>query len=119
MKKNIALFALAAAALMAAPAITCAQEAAGTNAPAAAAPTHKHGLPFKGKITAVDATAMTITIGEHTYNITSKTKISKDGNPATLADFAVGDSVAGAYKKNGDKLDALSLHSGAKKKKAE
>lgn len=120
MKKNIALFALAAAALMAAPAIACAQDTANTNSPAATAPAHKkHGLPFHGKVTAIDAAAATVTVGTQTYNITSETKVTKDGNPATLADFAVGDTVAGAYKKVGDKMNATVFHSGAKKKKAE
>ena len=116
MKKNIALIALAAAALLATPAITVAQDAA---TPAPAAPAHKHGLPFKGKIAAVDATAMTVTVGTQVYTITSETKITKDGKPATLADFAVGDMVGGYAKKNGDKLDATVLHSGGKKKTAQ
>jgi len=117
MKKNIAFIALAAAALLAAPAITRAQDA---TTPAPAAPAHnKHGLPFKGKIAAVDATAMTVTVGTQVYNITSETKITKDGKPATLADFAVGDMVGGYAKKNGDKLDATVLHSGGKKKAAQ
>jgi hypothetical protein len=120
MKKNLALFALAAAALLAAPALTRAQDAA-ANSPATPAPAPKkhHGLMFHGKIAAVDTTAMTVTIGTKTYNITSGTKISKDGKPATLADFAVGDMVGGAYKMDGDKLDATVLRSGGKKKKAE
>jgi len=116
MKKHIALYAIAAAALIAAPASIRAQDAATTNSPAATAPVHKkHAVPFKGKITAVDATAMTVTVGTQVYNITSETKIAKDGKPATLADFAVGDMVAGAYKKDGDKMDAMVLHSGKKK----
>ena len=118
MKKNIALIALAAAALLAAPAITRAQDAA-TNAPSATEHAgKKHGLPFHGKIAALDATAATVTVGTQTYNITSETKITKDGNPATLADFAVGDMVGGFSKKDGDKLNATTLHN-AKKKKAE
>ena len=56
MKKNIALIALAAAALLAVPAITRAQDAA-TNAPAA--PAHKKA-GIHGKVSAVDATAMTV-----------------------------------------------------------
>jgi len=114
MKKNIALIAIAAAALLAVPTITRAQDAT-TNALSATAPAHKHGLPFHGKIAAIDTTAMTVTVGTQVYNITSKTKITKDGNPATLADFAVGDLVGGYAKKEGDKLNATVFHSGKKK----
>ncbi len=115
MKKNIALIAITAAALLAVPAITRAQDTA-TNSSAATAPAHKkHGLPFHGKIAAIDATASTVTVGTQTYTITSETKITKNGQPATLADFTVGDSVGGAYKKDGDKLNATVFHSGKKK----
>ena len=44
-----------------------------------------------GSLKAVDKTAMTIALGEHTYQITSETKISKGGKPATLADGVVGE----------------------------
>ena len=117
MKKNTLLYAIAIAALLTTPAVVRAQDAASTNAPAATAPAKKHGMQFKGKIVAIDATAMTLTVGTKTFNITSTTKITKDGKPATLADFAVGDPVSGNYKKNGDKLDATALHD--HKKKAE
>lgn len=120
MKKQIALFSLVAAALLALPAVNFAQDAA---KPATADQTtpapKKNGLPFHGKISALDATASTLTVGSLTINVTSTTKITKDGKPATLADFAVGDQVAGAYKKDGEKLNATTLHSGGKKKKAE
>ena len=136
MKKQItklALFSLIAAALVAVPAASRAEDkpAATPATPAApaapAAPAKKHGaLPFHGKIAAVDATASTITVGSLTLNITSETKITKDGKPATLTDFAVGDKVGGSYKKDGDKLNATVLHpakgdkaESKKKKKAE
>ena len=122
MKKQIALFSLVTAALIAVPAINFAQDA--TTPPAASAKKHA-GQTFTGKITAVDTTANTVTVaaadGSLTLNVTSTTKITKDKNSATLADFAVGDQVAGAYKKDGDKLNATVLHNGkaGKKKKAE
>ena len=120
MKKQIALFSLVTAALVAVPTINFAQDA-NTTPPAV----KKHaGQTFAGKITAVDTTANTVTVAAAdaplTLNITSSTKITKDKNPATLADFAVGDSVDGTYKKYGDKLNAIALHNGkGKKKKAE
>ena len=130
MKKQItklALFSLIAAALVAVPAASRAEDKPAATPAAPAAPAKKHGaLPFHGKIAAVDATASTITVGSLTLNITSETKITKDGKPATLTDFAVGDKVGGSYKKDGDKLNATVLHpakgdkaESKKKKKAE
>ena len=128
MKKHIArlsLLTLCAAAILAVPASSRAQ--ATTNAPATAAqtpPVRKHTatpsatLPFHGTLTAVDTNAMTLTVGKRTFDMTSDTTITKDGKPATLADFAAGDSVAGSYKKDGDKLKVTTMHN-AKKKKAE
>ena len=119
MKKNIALIALAAAALLAVPAITRAQDAA-TNAPAA--PAHKKA-GIHGKVSAVEATAMTVTVtgkaGDNTYNVTSDTKIMKDGAPATFADITVGEMVYGTFKKDGDKMNAVKITIGKAKKKAE
>jgi hypothetical protein len=72
-------------------------------------------LPFHGKLKALDNTAKTISVGTETFQITSETKITKAGKPATLADGAVGDDVAGAYKKDAEgKLNALSLRFGPK-----
>jgi hypothetical protein len=118
MKKQIALLALIAASLVAVPAAGYAQNAtnapATTNAPAA----KKHsGQPFHGNLAALDATAGTITVGKTTYSVTSETKITKDGKTAALADFAVGDTVGGYAKKDGEKLTATVLHTGEKAKK--
>lgn len=117
MKNNFAkitLFALAAA-LIAVPAVSRAADA--TNAPAATAPAKKHVLSFHGKATAVDTAS--ITVGGLTINITSDTKIKKDGKAATLSDIKVGDTVGGSYTKDdAGKLTAATLHSGEKKKKS-
>ncbi len=124
MKKQIALYAIVTAALLGAPAIIRAQDASAPTADAPAAPAKKHGLSAKGKIAAVDATAMTLTVGEQSFTATSDTKVSKNGNPATFADLAVGDSVSVSYKKGeADKLTATSITVGGKgkgkKKKSE
>jgi hypothetical protein len=132
MKKHIAKFSmltLCAAAILAVPALSRAQDT--TNAPVAAAqtpPVKKHtaapsaALPFHGTLTAVDTNAMTLTVEKRTFDMTSETTITKDGKPAVLADGAVGDQVTGAYKKNAEgKLDAVtvrfSANTGGKKKK--
>jgi hypothetical protein len=72
-------------------------------------------LPFHGKLKAVDSTAKTISVGEQTIQITSDTKITKAGKPATLADGTVGDEVAGSYHKTEDgKLNASMVRFGPK-----
>src|ERR1700728_1425839 len=70
---------------------SAATTAASTAAPAAAKKTR-----YSGTLSAVDATANTVTITDKTepaktFSITSATKIKKDGKIATLADFKVGD----------------------------
>ena len=119
MKNNIIkliLFSLAAAALVAAPAVTRAADS--TNAPASAehAP-KKSNLPFKGKVTAVDTNAMTFSTANMTIAITSATKISKGDTPAVFADITIGATVTGSYIKDADgKLNAKSVKISEKKK---
>jgi starvation-inducible outer membrane lipoprotein len=60
--------------------------------------TKKAAHPFRGKLAGVDKTAKTIKVGESTYQITSTTKITKDGKPATLEDGVVGQPVSGYVK---------------------
>jgi hypothetical protein len=133
MKKHIArfsMFTLCAAAILAAPALSRAQDT--TNAPTAAAqtpPVRKHSvapsatLAFHGTLTAVDTNAMTLTVEKLTLDMTSETIVTKDDKPAVLADGAVGDQASGSYKKNAEgKLDAVTVRFSAKsegKKKKE
>jgi len=75
-------------------------------------------LPFRGKVGAVDKTAKTITLEgkekSRTFQITSGTKITKDGKPAVLDDVTVGESVRGVAKENAaGKLEAVTLKVGA------
>jgi Domain of unknown function (DUF5666) len=120
MKKHIALFTIIGAALFGASASIHAQDAASTNSATATEHVKKHGAPFHGKVTAVDTTAMTVTVGTKTFDVTSDTKITKDGQPATLTDVTVGEVVAISYKKgDAGKLNATTIHIGAKKKKTD
>jgi hypothetical protein len=113
---KITTLSLFAAAIIAAPALSRAQDTS-TNAPAVSAQKHRHGAPFHGTVSAVDANAMTLTVGKLTVQVTSETKIIKDGKPATLADGVVGEPVRGYYKKDADgKLSATTVHFGSKKK---
>jgi len=78
----------------------------------------KDTAPFHGKISAVDMTAKTITVGERIFQVTSSTKIMKAGKPATLDEATVGEEVGGLYKKAEDgKLELLSLRLGPKPEK--
>jgi hypothetical protein len=121
MKKNLlklAGFSLLTAALVAAPTPTFAAEKKGKpETPAAekkAAPKGERG-PFHGKLAAVDKQAKTITVGQRTFQITSETKIKKNGKPATLDDAVVGEPAGGYFIKGDDgKLVARSLNLGAK-----
>lgn len=113
MKKQIALFSLVAAALIAAPAAVRAED----KAPAATEAKPKKNADataFHAKVTAVDAAGSSITLGELKLNVTAETKISKDGKTATLADFAVGDDAHGSYKTADGKNNANSLRTGQK-----
>ena len=128
MKKQIALFALVAAALVAAPSIVRAEDKpakpeASTNAVPPVAKKHG-GTPFRGKVASVDAAAATVSVGKMTVHITSETKITKDGKPATLSDITVGEKISGYAKKDeAGKLDATVINlgkvEGKKPKKAE
>ena len=71
--------------------------------------------PFHGKLGAVDKGAKTITVGERTFQITSDSKLSKGGKPATLDDAVVGEEVSGNYQKSDDgKLNARTVRFGPK-----
>ena len=124
MKTNmfgITIASLIAALVAVAPSHALAQDAK-TNKPATtekkAAPKGEKKdarIPFKGKLTAVDKNAMTITVGERTFKITSDSKLSKAGKPATLADAVVGEEVGGNYLKGDDgKLNARTVRFGPK-----
>ena len=81
-------------------------------------------LPFKGKVSAVDKTAKTVTLEgkekSRTFQVTSETKIHKADKPGTLDDVTVGGTITGAYKDNEGKLEAITINIGkAEKPKAE
>ena len=113
---------LLAAAIVAAPTQLLAQS---TNKPAAdkTAPATKHDStskkkaahPFHGKLAAVDKVAKTIKVGETTYQITSATKITKAGKPATLEDGVTDEPVSGYVKPTDDgKMVLTTLTFGSK-----
>jgi hypothetical protein len=84
-----------------------------TLAVSAADETKARPIPFRGKIATVDKQAKTVKVGERTFNITSDSKLTKAGKPATLDDATVGEEVGGAYKEGTDKkLEVVSLRIG-------
>jgi len=111
---------LLAAALAGTPALSGAQDTNANQMPASGQTAPKsRSLVFRGKISAIDATASTLTVGKRTFGVTAETKILRDGKPATLADGQVGEPVSGAYRKSDDgKLIATTLHLGAKAEQA-
>ena len=123
---KIAVLSLLAAAIAVAPGQAFGQETKKENKgkKAAVEKAEKAGksgaIPFRGKISAVDKTAKTITVGERAFQITSETRIMKAGKPATLNDAAVGEEIGGSYTKADDgKLTARSVRIGPRPEGAE
>lgn len=76
-------------------------------------------FPFRGKISAVDLSAKTITLPgkekNRVFQVTGETKIVKDGKPSTLESAKVGDEVGGrALAASDGKLDLVALRIGPK-----
>ena len=78
-------------------------------------------MPFRGKVSAVDKTKKTVTLeGKEkgrTFQITSATKITKEGKPALLDDVIVGQTIGGLAKENAGKWEIVTLSVGANAKK--
>jgi hypothetical protein len=69
--------------------------------------------PYKGKLTAISASSLTVANDSTTLTliIDAKTSIKKDKKPAKVTDFAVGDYVTGSYVTDASgKMVAHSLH---------
>ena len=119
MKKLLALAVLTALMTWASPGAPAAEGAKDKSPQASKSENKPKQMPFRGKISAVDKTAKTITLeGKEkgrTFQITSATKITKDGKPSVLDEVTVGESVGGLAK--GDaagKWEILTLNVGAK-----
>ena len=69
-------------------------------------------VPFHGTLTA--KTDASITIKERVFEVTSETKIVKNGKPATLAEGETGKAVSGQYRKFEGKLVAKLINFGEK-----
>jgi hypothetical protein len=97
-----------------APATTTASPDATATAPVKAKKAKKTApVAYKGSITAIDASSVTVagTSKTLTLAIAPTTKYLKDKKTATLADFAVGDAVTGSYTTDATgAMTAYSLH---------
>jgi hypothetical protein len=116
---KITTLCLFAAALVAMPVLSSAQDnnaPASPNQTAPAKPKKHSNPPFHGKLSAVDMSAKTLTAGTLTLQITPDTRITKDGRqPATLSDGKVGQPISGSYKKTDDgKLNVVTVRFGAR-----
>jgi hypothetical protein len=81
----------------------------------AAAPAKPAKAKFSGQVTAVDVNAKTFTVGDQTFTLTDDSKISRNGQEATLADVVVGDPAKGSYTTGADgKLDVTKVGFGKK-----
>jgi hypothetical protein len=125
MSRNVVktlILTLLASAIIAVPAVSRAQDNStnalatsgqSTNAPVK--PKKRGSLVVSGNASEVDTNAMTLTVGKHTFDITSETRITKNGKPAILSDIAAGDKVGVAYKQTADgKFNAATINDGKK-----
>src|SRR5215469_7895072 len=105
-----AILALAAAAVIFVP-VSRADDTTTPAAPANQSAKHK----FYGPITAIDTNAMTFTVDDKMYVITSDSEITKNGKTATLADAVMGEPARGSYTTSANgKLDVTKVRFGKK-----
>jgi len=71
--------------------------------------TTTHAMSAKGAVTAMDATAKTITVGDKTFATTDTTKYMAHGKKAMMSDVKVGDMVSVSYTKDGDTMTATKV----------
>jgi hypothetical protein len=85
------------------------------NPPAERKSPAQRAIPFRGKITALDQTALTVTVGTRVFQITSETKIFKGEAAGTFSDASVGMNASGSYHEaGGGKLVAKMIRFGPK-----
>ncbi|MCX8155335.1 MAG: hypothetical protein N3J91_02580 [Verrucomicrobiae bacterium] len=98
--------------------VTAADSPAKTTPPAGAATTAKRNPPFVGVVQKVDVQAGTVTLngkeGGRVFYVTSETRITKNGQPATLKDARVGEEAAGTFTDKEGRRYAVSLRLGPK-----
>src|SRR6266511_5852165 len=119
MINSIVLALLTAAMVFTGPATQAAEGAKDKPAQAPKSDRKLKQMPFRGRISAVDKTTKTVTLEgkekNRAFQITSATKITKDGKPAVLDDVIVGQTVGGLAKETAaGKWEIVSLNIGAR-----
>jgi hypothetical protein len=123
MKKPIVLALLAAAIVFTGPATEAAEGAKDKSTQTPKSEGKQKRMPFSGKVSAVDKTTKTVTLDgrekSRTFQITSATKITKDGKPTVMDDVIVGQTAGGLAKETAPgKWEVVTLNSGGKAGKA-
>jgi hypothetical protein len=90
-----------------------------TSAAAPAAKPATHPIPFRGKVSAVDQSAKTFTVGgkegSRVFKVTETTTITKAGAAATMTDLVENEQARGTYLKQADgTLEAKTVKLGPK-----
>ena len=119
MKTTIMLALLTAALVSTGPATQAAEGAKDKSAQPPKSEGKQKQMPFRGKISAVDKTAKTVTLEgkekSRAFQITSATKITKDGKPAVMDDLIVGQTVGGSARQTvSGKWEIVTLNLGTK-----
>jgi hypothetical protein len=105
--KSIAKFCLIFVATAAVTCLTASAQTTNTTTTTNTPPAHRSTRPdYSGKVSAVDGVTMTLTVsgktGDVKVKVTSKTKITKNRQPATFADITEGETVSGRGTKDAD-----------------
>ncbi|WCJ59952.1 hypothetical protein NXS98_02165 [Fontisphaera persica] len=87
-------------------------------APTAAAAPAKRNPPFVGIVQKVDTQSGTLTLngkdGGRVFHVNAETRITKNGQPATLKEARVGEEAAGTFKDAEGRRYAVTLRLGPK-----
>jgi ribosomal protein S1 len=68
------------------------------------------GASFAGKVSSMDKTAQTVVVDGKTFQLLQTSQITRQQQPANVNDLAIGDRVAGKYKRStADKMEVLRL----------
>ena len=71
-------------------------------------------VPFYGEVTAVDPAAMTVSLGERTFVVTSETTIVDGDKTATIKEVKTGRKIGGSYLAIKGRNEVVKLNLGVK-----
>jgi hypothetical protein len=77
------------------------------------ATTETRGTTYRGTVSAIDTTAMTLTVtnksSSRVFHVTSETRFTKQDKPAIFSAVAVGDVVGGSYHTKGEVMNLATV----------